>query len=260
MYELSSDADGDDDDDVVVKVARVCTTDVQKSFAAERTALTILESVSCNGLVPALVGHGTRDGNEWPILLLRPLGIPLSAWVTDSVQSASMTTAAKGSAMRGSCALRAVLGVLDALAAAHAMGIIHCDVRPSNIVVVGGKAMLVDWGSSRKTGENASCVGVPDFAQASVFDRAAGGFKANTAQDVAGALYTWLTVAFVNESASPWRTPALDGGCSDHAMYSARDEWIEDLAKRDETVARVQRALKDGTLTIEIARNALTCD
>ena len=36
--------------------------------------------------------------------------------------------------------------VLDVLEVAHAQGIVHCDVKPANILYRGGGIALCDWG------------------------------------------------------------------------------------------------------------------
>jgi serine/threonine-protein kinase len=43
--------------------------------------------------------------------------------------------------------------VAEALAYAHGMGIVHCDVKPENIFAVGGRAVLADFGIAHIAGE-----------------------------------------------------------------------------------------------------------
>jgi serine/threonine-protein kinase len=61
-----------------------------------------------------------------------------------------------------------ILQVLDALAAAHAMGIVHRDIKPANIILVGGSRVKVtDFGISRFDNStltsDGSVVGTPSY-------------------------------------------------------------------------------------------------
>ena len=83
------------------------------------------------------------------------------------------------------------------------------------------------------------CRGVPAFANSCVFSQSS--YKARPAQDVAGALYTWLAIAFDGACAPPWLHTAR--GLSDEDMFSVRQRWIADLAFHDVTVAAVEDVL-----------------
>ncbi len=130
-----------------------------------------------------------------------------------------------------------VLRLLCALEAAHAASLVHCDVRPSNVVVVRGNAMLVDWGISRASGEEARGCGVAAYADRRVFEQ--GEYKARPAQDVIGALLTWLCVAHSEQCDAPWPT---NGAL--HSMLDGRAAWLERRSGEDATVARVAAALR----------------
>jgi serine/threonine-protein kinase len=43
-------------------------------------------------------------------------------------------------------ALELLLAITDALAAAHRAGVAHCDLKPDNIVVIGSRVVLIDFG------------------------------------------------------------------------------------------------------------------
>lgn len=59
--------------------------------------------------------------------------------------------------------LRSLAGVCDTLAFAHSRGIVHCDLKPDNIMVGDfGEVYLMDWGCAHVIGENPLVDPVPD--------------------------------------------------------------------------------------------------
>jgi hypothetical protein len=180
------------------------------------------------------------------VLVLRPRGQPLAAWLSargaDAARGANSArlegcgaAAAAAGAARRACADVATRRILGALAAAHAAGYVHCDVRPGNAVVAGdGDAVvLVDWGLACRVGARVARRGVAAFAHARVF---AAGVLAAPAVDAVAALYTWLAIACGDGGAPPW---ARAGMC-DEAVALARQHWVEDAcAAGDARVAKV---------------------
>ena len=70
-------------------------------------------------------------------------GKTLAAWIREA--AASRTLASHQHEM-----LSAFLKVCDALAFAHSRGVIHCDIKPDNIIVEDfGAVYLMDWGLAR---------------------------------------------------------------------------------------------------------------
>ena len=53
-----------------------------------------------------------------------------------------------------SAAIEVLLRICDAVAFAHSRGVLHLDIKPSNIIVAGyGQIYLVDWGFARRKAE-----------------------------------------------------------------------------------------------------------
>jgi hypothetical protein len=241
---------------LAAKVSRFTTEQVQRCFARERDALLALAGAAARGLVPTLVATGTRRGGaaDWPLLLLQPCGQSLPSWVAECVAADAAlvggeaggggggggggSSQVRACAARAACASAVVLRLLDALEAAHAASLVHCDVRPSNVVVVRGRSMLVDWGISRATGAAAQGCGVAAYADTRVFEQ--GVYQARPAQDVIGALYTWLCVAHSEQCDAPWpATGALE------TMFAGRAAWLKRRSGEDAVVARVVEALRE---------------
>jgi hypothetical protein len=115
--------------------------------------------------VPAILGYGTEEGELY--------------FVSELVDGTDLKTELK---RRGPwpCAEAAALGaqVADALAAAHALGVIHRDVKPSNIMLErGGAVKLLDFGLARGVGidmttltRTGTILGTPRYMSPEQFD------------------------------------------------------------------------------------------
>lgn len=78
----------------------------------------------------------------------------LSYYVMDFVEGETLAQRLKRGTMPKSEALRLADNLLSALAAAHQEGIIHRDVKPENIFLVGDRAVLVDFGIAKPVEES----------------------------------------------------------------------------------------------------------
>jgi len=224
--------------DLFVKVSRYTSRLVCANFAAEAEVLDDLHIAAERGLVPALIGSGFRAHASaraaartlaWPLLVLRPRGVPLEAWVSSRVAEAVAAAGAGDAAAAADRARResadaVLLRLLDALEAAHAAGWVHCDVRPPNVAVVDGCAMLVDWGSAARRSTPARGRGVPAFADERSFSQWS--FAARPSQDALGALLLWLAVSHGAACAAPW-LDAAGAGVDDAAVFFARATWVD---------------------------------
>ena len=231
----------------VVKVARAATSRSSAMFSAEKASLQALHAAP-GGAVPQLLGAGSRElparaavlprndlAEPWQLLILSPVGMPLSAALAKHLQrEPAHHPATSADLLRARRAFGDVvaIGVLRGLCAAHAAHIIHCDVRPSNVVFLEGGdsdsgALLVDFGLSRTPGTAAGGVGVRAYAADCVFSQSS--CTARAGLDLVAAAYTWLSV--------------VHGDAQCRAPWSATGEtaaaWVAREAARDKDVARI---------------------
>ena len=88
-----------------------------------------------------------------------------AAIVMELVNGVSLREILKSEGPTGPEAALAVLkGSLQGLAAAHAIGVVHRDFKPENVMVQGdGVSKLVDFGIAVQAGEGVSAAGTPPY-------------------------------------------------------------------------------------------------
>ncbi|MDQ3335310.1 MAG: serine/threonine protein kinase [Myxococcota bacterium] len=97
--------------------------------------------------VVAVHDFGEVDGDVY-FAMERVAGTPFDAWCWTASVAAR---------------LRALIDVAEGLAAIHAAELVHCDVKPDNIVVAGDKAVIVDLGLAMPSGGGAASGGTPGY-------------------------------------------------------------------------------------------------
>jgi hypothetical protein len=241
----------------VIKVGRCASANMDGAYSAEATALAMLAEAALTKVVPALVRVGSRarragdDAPEialslWQVLELSPRGVPLEDWLrvfVDSGAASDADAAGVGAASRESrrkVADAVATRVHAALTHAHGKDIIHCDVRPSNVVMADDKAVLVDWDVSRRAGESLCCVGVAAYADERVFSEA--GCRAQPAVDMRALAFLWLSIAMGCAGRAPWLQQP--GSCSwdEFSVLEARSAWLEGDVAAEEAKACARAA------------------
>jgi hypothetical protein len=229
----------------VLKVARCATQALVVSFTREITALQVLGNTpEAVGAVPSLLSHGHRmhpkskDANRWPVLLLQPCGQPLAPWMSEQCDSVNAETRRE---LRETRACQVARQVLVALRAAHKCSLIHCDVRPSNIVVSEGKAVLIDWGHSRPLGDEAIGSGVVAYSDGRIHTQTT--YRARRETDLLALIYTWLSMAWSSACEAPWLS--MHGLRGDDDLLAARSVWLQAHEADNNRVGKMVRAHDD---------------
>jgi len=273
----TSDVYEDDTGLRLVKTPRAVTASVLAQFVAEADALRQLQLVGAADLARTLLGTGWRRATErqpvgqiqWPVLILQgPAGLGLVEHLQQQIlPNVADASPAAQLAARCDFASAVVRRVLRVLKIAHQEGLVHCDVRPANIVVdAAGQAVLIDWGISMRTVasaasaeararacavgvdgaglrrifvDDAACRGVMAFAADGVFTQASSvKVKVGPHLDLASVAYTWLAIAYGDaDCVPPWGSSAAD------ALEIDRRLWLQDMAAKDARIDAVARYL-----------------
>jgi eukaryotic-like serine/threonine-protein kinase len=72
--------------------------------------------------------------------------------VMEFVDGVNLQDRLRGGGVRPVTAMRIGAGIASALVALHACGVVHCDVKPSNVMVAGGAVKLLDLGIAAVAG------------------------------------------------------------------------------------------------------------
>jgi len=220
------------DQQCALKLPRCSTEAVALSFAAEASALTLLADAPTDA-VPRLlcqatrvVGRASSSQLSWPALVLSPAGEPVGAAL------ARLPPAAAVSPARREFADRVMNGVLRGLRAAHGAGLVHCDVRPANVVLCAdGAAMLVDYGLSRAKGQPGVRLGVRGFTADCVWQQDT--CAARAALDLVAAALTWLCLTYGSGAGvAPWlaRRVSVDAWLRNSAATAGSEEAAQLLS------------------------------
>jgi hypothetical protein len=130
-------------------------------------------------------------------------------------------------------------GIKDALQYVHGEhDIVHCDVRPSNMIVSEGRFILIDWGMAVSTRTQRSGInGVPGFVHDEILLNKVKCVKyaASTIHDWAGLVYTILAMRFGVSGDAPWRTAYGEP----LQAKANRDAWLLNLTE-DESYAPIR--------------------
>jgi tetratricopeptide (TPR) repeat protein len=127
--------DGLFDQTVAIKVmrGRIGSVDLAPLIDAERRVLARMDH---EGIARILDGGQTGNG--------------LSYLIMDFVEGAPIDLAADQAGLGGGARVALIRQVAAALAHAHQNGIVHCDVKPANLLVtVDGRTKLIDFGIAR---------------------------------------------------------------------------------------------------------------
>lgn len=126
----------------------------------------ILADLSHPNIARLIDGGATPMGQ--PYLVMEYIdGVPMNRYITDNALTTKQV-------------LRLFLQVFDAVGFAHQQLVVHCDLKPSNILVSSeGRSFLLDFGIARLI-DSASAVGILSIADASGTAPAPGPARAHT--------------------------------------------------------------------------------
>jgi serine/threonine-protein kinase len=136
--------------DLAIKVLATGTHDFETRFEREARAIARLDHPNC----VRVLDYGHSNGYHFIAMEL--------------LQGETLGSALRAGPLSIVRALHVARGVLSALGHAHRHGILHRDVKPENIVLAGGRAVLIDFGLAALCDEASMtgagmCLGSPSY-------------------------------------------------------------------------------------------------
>jgi tetratricopeptide (TPR) repeat protein len=194
------------DREVAAKIARKGLPTAEANLEREAKLAASLEHPS---ILPTYDLAEAPDGS--PILLMRRAP---GKSLEDALRACDDPTGIASGALSGltgrAARLRVFIQLAEAVSFAHARGVLHLDVKPSNVRVGEyGEVFLMDWGLARKLDESSAPLGgTPPYMAPELLE----GLKPNEAADV----YSLGVVLY--RMLSGGKTP-YDGNCSNTENY-----------------------------------------
>lgn len=225
--------------DVVVKVVRAHTDDAIELLKNEAATLQLLQLGEGCAHIPRLRFQGLWKARsprlrDWPVLVQQPLGESVRAWVGRFLAERA-TDDKNPLLLRKEAADRVVSGVLKALDHAHSRRILHCDIRPDNVIVSRNEALLIDWGIARSFDAKGYDAGVAAYAADGIVSETTSD-KKRVGYDLTSVAYLWISIAFSVDCHAPWIR------ASDWTVFDVRRDWMRNHM-RDPDIARFQYSI-----------------
>jgi len=136
--------------DVALKLLTVGSRDFELRFEREAKAVARLDHTHC----VRVIDYGRTDTHHFIAM--------------DLLVGETLARALAGGPFSIARALHISRGLLGALEHAHAHGVLHRDVKPENVILVGSRPVLIDFGLAKLAGAgrltaNGMCMGSPSY-------------------------------------------------------------------------------------------------
>lgn len=220
-------------------------------YKREVAALGLLETAAPGVLYQRLVYSGVAEVNDWPCytVVTAPVGVP-------AVANLLRMRGADDLNRRRQRADRVMHGVLQVLASAHGVGLLHLDVRPENVITVSDApdadtGVLIDWNCSLKEGSIVQGHGTAAFsapAMWNLYTHASHHHDLYSAALTYAALLLGALSADGSELRLPWQPlPTRDTIIAD--LMPASEVEKRTAAETDSRLDDLQRLVEDTPLS-----------